>query len=191
MQKGLCSSRNEWSEQSIFRPTVPALRPFETTAYCREGMCHQDMTDSLKTGIARQGYAFFRQNAARTNVIALANAPGRPVPWKGGLVQVLRARATAAPNTYSGIYGLQHFPFHTDLAHWSQPPRYFLLRCAQGYADVPTLLLDGNVIIEAVMKDILSRAIFRPRSPRQGVLPALRLFESTEQAIVFAGMQCS
>jgi hypothetical protein len=89
-------------------------------------------------------------------------------------------RAGATPNTYSGIYGLDRFPFHTDLAHWRRPPRYLLLRCATGYADVPTLLVDGRTIIDAVTLDILARAIFKPRRPRDGALALLRLCEPTD-----------
>lgn len=34
----------------------------------------------------------------------------------------------SGPNTYSGLFGLEEFPLHTDLAHWHSPPRYILLR---------------------------------------------------------------
>jgi L-asparagine oxygenase len=69
---------------------------------------------------------------------------------------------------YSGIYGLGCFPFHTDLAHWRVPPHYLLLRCMTGYSDVPTLLVDGQALIDAVTLDVLIRAIFMPRRPRNG-----------------------
>lgn len=59
------------------------------------------------------------------------------LPWGGELVQELTSRAISTPNTYSGIFGLERFPFHTDLAHWPIPPRYLLLRCIRGYEDVP------------------------------------------------------
>jgi L-asparagine oxygenase len=89
-------------------------------------------------------------------------------------------RASATPNTYSGIYGLDRFPFHTDLAHWRRPPRYLLLRCIVGYADVRTLLVDGRRLINAVTVDLLARAIFKPRRPRDGALALLRLCEPTD-----------
>jgi L-asparagine oxygenase len=37
------------------------------------------------------------------------------------------------PNTYSGLFGLGEFPFHSDMAHWNIPPRYIVMRCAIGF----------------------------------------------------------
>jgi hypothetical protein len=102
------------------------------------------------------------------------------VPWVGGLVQELVPKSSSTPNTYSGIYGLNLFPFHTDLATWRQPPRYLLLRCIRGYAAVPTLLVDGRILADAVTPDILMRAIFKPRRPRDGALSLLRLYEPVD-----------
>src|SRR4051812_13786946 len=61
-------------------------------------------------------------------------------------VQVLRPRATSEspPNIYSGNFGLNAFPLHSDLAHWYLPPRYFALRCVVGADAVQTLLFDGR-----------------------------------------------
>ena len=85
--------------------------------------------------------------------------------------------ADAAPNTYSGIYGLDVFPFHTDLAHWRNPPRYLMLRCVVGFEQVPTSLLDGLALVEAVGETALGRALVKPRRPVAGHFSLLRLFE--------------
>ncbi len=141
---------------------------------------------SLKEDIARDGYAFFRAYCPGDDALAVANALGQPLePWEGGTVQNLVPRSTATPNTYSGSYGLGCFPYHTDLAHWRIPPRYLLLRCVTGYADVPTLLLDGKCIFDAVTLDILTRAIFKPRRPRNRTLELLRLCEPTSDGYCF------
>lgn len=84
------------------------------------------------------------------------------------------------PNTYSGIYGYDNFPFHTDLAHWKLPPRYLLLRCVVGFQDVPTLIVDGKKVIEIAGKLLLSRALVQPRRPIKGRLPLHRLLEDIE-----------
>ncbi|MBZ9734366.1 TauD/TfdA family dioxygenase [Mesorhizobium sp. CA18] len=86
-----------------------------------------------------------------------------------------RDQGQATPNTYSGNFGLEAFPFHTDLAHWRMPPRYFMLRCIVGFAEVPTLLLDGRKLVEAVGRQELRHAIVRPRRRVKGELPLLRL----------------
>jgi hypothetical protein len=136
------------------------------------------MTESIKGDVTRNGYAFVRDWHTESRTAAIADMLGKPLtPWEGGLVQHLIPRAISTPNTYSGIYGLDRFPFHTDLAHWRMPPRYVLLRCVVGYADVPTLLVDGQTLIEAVTLDVLARAIFKPRRPRGGALTLLRLCE--------------
>lgn len=141
---------------------------------------------SLKEVVAKHGYAFVHEYGQGWDTVAVANALGQPLtPWEGGLVQDLVPRATATPNTYSGLYGLDRFPFHTDLAHWRLPPRYLLLRCVTGSADVPTLLLDGQTIFDVVTLDILTRAIFKPRRPRDGGLTLLRLCEPTDGGYCF------
>lgn len=139
------------------------------------------MKESIKNDVTRHGCAFVQDHCPGTDTVAVAHALGQPLtPWEGGLVQELIPRASGTPNTYSGIYGLDHFPFHTDLAHWRRPPRYLLLRCGAGYPDVPTLLVDGRRLIDSVTLDILTRAIFKPRRPRDGTLALLRLCEPTD-----------
>ena len=64
-------------------------------------------------------------------------------------VQSLRPRQAveAKQNQYSGHYGFDIFPFHTDLAHWALPPRYFLLRCLIGTEDVFTNVLPSSHVV--------------------------------------------
>lgn len=134
----------------------------------------------VKEDIARDGYVFVRDYYPEADALSVADILGQPLePWVGGTVQDLIPRATSTPNTYSGSYGLGCFPFHTDLAHWRIPPRYLLLRCVTGYADIPTLLLDGKLIFDAVTLDILTRAIFKQRRPRNGTIELRRLCEPT------------
>lgn len=139
------------------------------------------MTQSIKREVSRDGFAFISDFFPNEQTADVANLVGRPmVPWESGLVQELTPRASSTPNTYSGIYGLGCFPFHTDLAHWLLPPRYLLLRCISGYVDVPTILIDGQCLMEAVTPDVLARAIYKPRRPRRGALPLLRLCEPAD-----------
>lgn len=137
----------------------------------------------LRSKIAENGYSFIPRHRLGIGTVEVASDFGDPLtPWEGGLVQTLVPREDAAPNTYSGNFGLGSFSFHTDLAHWRRPPRYLLLRCQVGYDDVPTLLFDGRALIDAVSRDTLTRAIFKPRRPRDGTLALLHLFESADGA---------
>jgi L-asparagine oxygenase len=139
------------------------------------------MEKSISETVRCRGYSFTERLDPDASSISIATAIGRPMsPWGGKLVQRLIPRATDTPNTYSGIYGLGRFPFHTDLAHWKQPPRYLMLRCIKGHANVPTLLLDGRVLVDRVTRDLLVRAVMKPRRPQNGLIPLLLLYEATE-----------
>lgn len=49
----------------------------------------------------------------------------------------------ARENTLSSRYGIGSFPFHTDAAHWRQPPRYLVLFCTEpGSGGRETHLID-------------------------------------------------
>jgi L-asparagine oxygenase len=80
-------------------------------------------------------------------------------------VQTLRPRDTTQvkQNRYSGNFGLDRFPLHTDLAHWVLPPRYLLLRCFVGAEDVYTNLLSCVYAEDVVGKAGLHKAVFRSR----------------------------
>jgi L-asparagine oxygenase len=142
------------------------------------------MFQKIRDEVGSNGYKFLSSYRASDSIVQIAELFGKPlVPWENGLVQRLVPRAEAEPNTYSGIYGLNRFPFHSDLAHWRTPPRYLLLRCVTGYADVPTLMIDGQDLIDAVTLDILARAIFKPRRPRNGSVSLLRLCDPVEDIV--------
>ena len=136
----------------------------------------------MKNQLSENGFVFMPSYQTNSTTEDVARALGRPLtPWIGGLVQNLVPRASATPNTYSGIYGLNNFPFHTDLAHWPRPPRYLLLRCLIGCPEVATLLLDGHEIFTSQMRDVLTRAIFKPRRPLDGKISLFRLCEPVEE----------
>ena len=92
-----------------------------------------------------------------------------------------RRRINSSGNRYSGTYGLDEFPLHTDLAHWVCPPRYLMLRCLKGSHAVVTRLLSNSVLAAMLTPDGLHRALARPRRPgRNGVLCLLPLMFCVE-----------
>ena len=136
---------------------------------------------ALRARIATDGYVSLPRHRCDVETVKVAADLGEPMaPWDSAFVQHLVPRATSTPNTYSGIFGLGPFPFHTDLAHWRLPPRYLLLRCVRGYADVPTLLIDGRTIADAVTLDVLRRAVVRPRRPQAGEMRFLHLWQTSD-----------
>ena len=141
------------------------------------------MDTTVKAQIVLHGFARIAAPIAPVTTEDLAAGLGEPLdPWGDGLVQRLEPRDSGPPNTYSGLFGLGAFPLHTDLAHWLIPPRYLLLRCGKGYADVPTLLLDGTEIVREMDADALGRAIVRPRRRQSGELRLLRLWSTPMRA---------
>lgn len=130
----------------------------------------------LAARIDTYGYAVLPGISIGVSTDRIAENLGVPMaPWHGKAVHELTPKTVSTPNTYSGIFGLGNFPFHTDLAHWQIPPRYLLLRCVQGYADVPTLMLDGRTIAAVVGEEMMGRALTRPRRPQNGEIRILRL----------------
>ena len=128
--------------------------------------------------LAVDGYAVINRHLPERFGIAAFSGLGEVVRLPGATeVQVLTPRHSeqAPPNTYSGNFGTQSFPLHTDLAHWYLPPRYFALRCVVGSRHVATNLVDVKDLISAVGRANLIRALVRPRRPLKRNLPLLRL----------------
>lgn len=139
---------------------------------------------SIRSELKNVGYAFlpaFRQGVS-TNEIAASL--GLTPTHSAGSTAVHRltpkSKAGSTPNTYSGIFGNDQLPLHTDLAHWRFPPRILVLRCVKGFKTVPTLLLDGASIIDDTNRSIFSRTLVRPRRPVEGSFPLLRLYDRQE-----------
>jgi len=136
-------------------------------------------------GIIKQnGYLLLKELHPGTDSTAVISSLGTPRAFGDGpaIHSVSPAKkANSAPNTYSGMYGLGIFPFHTDLAHWRYPPRYLVLRCVVGFEDVPTLLLDGDEIVSAIGRPLLSRSLVQPRRPVDGRLPLYRLLQPSDE----------
>jgi alpha-ketoglutarate-dependent taurine dioxygenase len=127
--------------------------------------------------VAANGFAFLNHWQPALPGDAAANELGAAISFgRTCAVHTVIPRDDAPPNTYSGIYGFKQFPMHSDMAHWAEPPRYLMLRCVKGYGTVPTLLIDGNRLIELVGRTTLSRAVVRPRRPRHGKLALLTLY---------------
>jgi len=93
------------------------------------------------------------------------------------LVQTLtpRLKENEHENTYSGNYGLNEFPFHTDLAHWHVPPRYLFLRCVFPADNVATKLIDSHNVENEEIIDLFCRAHFRPRKRLDGKFNLLKI----------------
>ncbi len=134
----------------------------------------------ISSEVHSTGYAFLPSHLPGKSTEDVARSVGPAFCLgKGGSIRQLKAKSEkeSLPTTYSGIFGSNQFPLHTDLAHWRFPPRFLLLRCIAGFDAVPTLLIDGVRAIQGVDPTIFSRALVRPRRPVEGSLPLLRLYD--------------
>lgn len=126
-----------------------------------------------------RGFAFMPSFYAEAGSNDVVDVLGRRCSGPVGHLHRLipTAASIGSPNTYSGRYGFDEFPFHTDLAHHLAPPPYLLLRCVRGHEAVRTQLIDGAEIIQAVGPSLLTRALVQPRRPRNGRRPLMSIWE--------------
>lgn len=140
-------------------------------------------TATVRQEVEERGYALLKTYRPNSSGEEVASELGKVLTLgEGSPVHQLRPtpKDNAAPNSYSGIYGLDDFPFHTDMAHWRHPPRFIMLRCVVGFEEVPTLLADGAEIVREADEGVLARALVQPRRPVKGRLPLLRIFKPSE-----------
>lgn len=138
------------------------------------------MSTPLAQAVATNGYALIPRHRPDLSTVEAVSLLGTPLALTGfSTVQELRPHQTsdAAPNTYSGNFGVGEFPMHTDLAHWAVPPRYLVLRCIQGASEVATGVIDGNVLIESLGSTLLRRTLVQPRRPLGNGKQLLRLMD--------------
>jgi L-asparagine oxygenase len=138
------------------------------------------MSTPLAQAVATNGYAFIPSHQPELPTVEAVSLLGTPLTLIGfSTVQELRPHeaSEAAPNTYSGNFGVGQFPMHTDLAHWAVPPRYLVLRCIQGATEVATGVIDGNALIEKFGSTLLRRTLVQPRRPLANGKQLLRLMD--------------
>lgn len=81
-------------------------------------------------------------------------------------------KSDSALNLYSGNFGLGDYPMHTDMAHWTNPPRFMALRCVRG-APVSTLVVGVKKALGTLSQSTIMRATFKPRKRSGGRLTLL------------------
>lgn len=130
---------------------------------------------SINETLCANGFLFLPRLAPHETTTTVASHLGELIDLHSMLhhspiptVQSIRPRHKydSPSNIYSGTFGTQEFPLHTDLAHWLVPPRYLILRCLRGEPDVVTDLLDIFSFINFLGRDVAEGAMMRPRRVR-------------------------
>lgn len=114
------------------------------------GRDNRQLTDAAKVRLQRAGFVSVRYSA-KSNLADLAHELGHPVPSKpsGPLVDRLLPTKTdqAKPRSLSARHGTGEFPFHSEAAYYRVPPRWVLLRLADGgYSEATTGFVDVNAL---------------------------------------------
>jgi len=143
----------------------------------------QAVRAKVRADLARNGFSFCQRLLPDLSSGQVANLLGAVVDLSESgisVAQTLVPRETteAALNQYSGNYGLNEFPLHSDLAHWAIPPRYFMLRCIIGAEGVFTHVLLWSTIAKQIRESSLRRAVFTVRKHRLGYSCLVRAYST-------------
>ncbi|KAA0694108.1 hypothetical protein DT594_12415 [Halopseudomonas laoshanensis] len=136
----------------------------------------------IKKELAENGFVFIPKWKPDCSIKSLAASLGTIVKISSYFnhsmisdVQVIYPKdiSFSSNNQYSGKFGLNAFPLHTDLAHWSTPPKYLMLRCVSGYEEVSTKVLPLNLVADLMFDQGLRRAVAKSRGKQSVLLPLL------------------
>lgn len=127
------------------------------------------LTSQQKHVLDKNGYIFLPEFLPNLDIVSCGKFFGEIIPPHSIKNEYPAEKLTPKEkkefnkNTYSSIFGLGEFPYHTDLAHLPTPPKYLLLRCLKGAKDVKTKILESKNIIKEYDFSKLKRSIFKPR----------------------------
>ncbi|MEJ1361781.1 MAG: hypothetical protein RPU43_08580 [Candidatus Sedimenticola sp. (ex Thyasira tokunagai)] len=133
------------------------------------------MDEATKQHIKKYGYAFLQSLNPNSSTMEVARTFGTPLEVSKQLghryipdIQSLKPRQQNdnLKNQYSGYFGLGEFPLHTDLAHWSCPPRYLLLRCIVGSVSVKTNYIHIDKLEEMIGNSLIKKSVVKLRRSR-------------------------
>lgn len=141
------------------------------------------MAVSVKRQIDYNGYVFVGQLQPEISILELASEWGeiqeiQSIPAVQRITP--RQKTESSDRIYSGNYGLEGFPLHTDLAHWYLPPRYIMLRCVTPAPLVFTHLVDFLLALADIPRSTTLRAQFLPRRMLHGDKHLLRLIQTVD-----------
>ena len=130
--------------------------------------------------LRHNGFVKFLCDRSSDSTQTIVDSIGYTAPISGlSTIQTIipRQADSIERSSYSGNFGLDDFPLHTDLAHWYVPPRYFVLRCIQPAPQVYTTFMQADKLFSCEDYVTLRRALFRPRRRLDGRLTMLRLYD--------------
>ncbi|MBB1333138.1 MULTISPECIES: TauD/TfdA family dioxygenase [unclassified Pseudoalteromonas] len=132
----------------------------------------------IKKKLLDKGFVFIPKWQPSTKIDSLAEQLGSVIKISdyedhSGIPDVQKIipkqRSKSLKNQYSGKFGLDSFPLHTDLAHWSKPPNYLMLRCIRGFEQVSTKVLPLKYILPQIIELGFARSVVKPKNNERAV----------------------
>ncbi|HDR2455088.1 hypothetical protein ACLEVB_18420 [Enterobacter ludwigii] len=147
------------------------------------------LTTQQKHVLEKDGRVFIPEFLPNIDIVSCGKTVGKivsPITIKKGLTAetfetlIPKHEINSNNNTYSSIFGLGEFPYHTDLAHSPLPPKYLLLRCVNGSENVKTKILKSKTIFKEYDYTKLKKCIFKPRDKliTRTLLPLPLIFDN-------------
>ncbi|WP_265668992.1 Fe(II)-2OG oxygenase family protein [Klebsiella grimontii] len=147
------------------------------------------LTTQQKHVLEKDGYVFISEFLPNIDIVSCGKTVGKmvfPFTLKNGFTAetfetlIPKNEINSNKNTYSSIFGLGEFPYHTDLAHSSLPPKYLFLRCVKGSENVKTNILKSKTIFKKYDYEKLKKCIFKPRDKliTRTLLPLPLIFDN-------------
>lgn len=136
----------------------------------------------VKDQLSEQGFLFIPKWKTEKTIYELAKGFGEVLKISDYLnhsmiqdVQIIRPKekGNSSEKQYSGKFGLNTFPLHTDLAHWTHPPKFMMLRCIKGAERVATRILTLDTVWDKLEMNGIRRAVVKSRDKQSCVLPLL------------------
>ncbi|MEE4634126.1 TauD/TfdA family dioxygenase [Pseudomonas sp. SDO528_S397] len=142
-----------------------------------------ELIEDARSNLSSSGWASFQLPLAGIEgmeqaALAIAYSLGQPraTRRRGPLIDHLvpTNRYAANPRSLSTRYGLCQFPWHTDGAHWSTPPRYLIMGCLEAdQQTAETLICEGRYF--APLNSTVARSsVFRVTSGGNSFYAAAR-----------------
>lgn len=83
------------------------------------------------------------------NLLSLAKNIGEVIPSRKNSIDLIdtltiKSKDAGNPKSLSALYGNKDFPFHTDGAYLTEPPKYVILRSPKQIRNCPTLICNPN-----------------------------------------------
>jgi Taurine catabolism dioxygenase TauD, TfdA family len=133
------------------------------------------------------GFVSMQSEFDDLDLLRIAEDLGRPVPSKPGRSVISELRPTRSSSqqteTFSSVFGLGEFPFHTDTAHWPVPARFVILRDVGRRHDRPTFVLPLRMFLTVCDTKDLVASVWKTTGPMGSFLCSIVNFSNENPAV--------